>query len=199
MDLRSRMVALFKVLLPLAALGILSTLFMLSRGNDPTARIPFAEREMVERMRDQQVTAPYFSGTTAKGDEIIVTASMVRPERAGDPAEATDLDAKITTVDGVRFTLTSDTGSVAMDKNLATFSGSVEITSSSGFVVQTELLHTALDSISGNTPGTVTGTGPIGDFSAGQMQISEESDGGPLHMLFKNGVKLIYDPKNSER
>lgn len=193
------MVALFKVLLPLAALGILSTLFMLSRSVDPTAKIPFAEREMADRMRDQQVTAPFFSGTTSKGDEIIVTASLARPGGPATPAEATDLTARITMADGVRITLTSDTGSVAIDKNLATFTGNVEITSTNGFVIQTETLNTALKSISGNTPGTITGTGPFGDFTAGQMQIREESDGGPLHMLFKNGVKLIYDPRKLER
>ena len=193
------MVALFKVLLPLAALGILSTLFMLSRSVDPTAKIPFAEREMADRMRDQQVTAPFFSGTTAKGDEIIVTAGLARPERADAPAVATDLTARLTMADVVRITLTSDSGIVAVDKNIATFSGNVEITSTKGFVVQTDTLNTALDNVSGNTPGPITGTGPFGDFTAGQMQIQEISDGGPLHMLFKKGVKLVYDPKNPER
>jgi lipopolysaccharide export system protein LptC len=199
MDLRSRMVALFKVLLPLAALGILSTLFMLSRSVDPTAKIPFAEAEMNNRMRDQQVTAPFFSGTTAKGDEIIVTASLARPGGVGAPAEAKDLSARIIMADGVRITLTSDAGEVAIDKNIATFTGNVEITTTTGIVVLTDTLHTALNRISGNTPGTVTANSPFGDLTAGQMQIDEESDGGPLHMLFKNGVKLIYDPKNLER
>lgn len=193
------MVALFKVLLPLAALGILSTLFMLSRSVDPTAKIPFAENDMADRMRDQQVTAPFFSGTTSKGDEIIVTASLARPERDGAPAEATDLTAQITMADGVRITLTSDTGRVAVDKDLATFSGNVVITATNGFVVRTDMLNTALNTISGNTPGTITGTGPFGDFTAGLMQVREKSDGGPLHMLFNKGVKLIYDPKSIER
>jgi len=163
------------------------------------ANIPFAEDEIADRTRDQQVTAPFFSGTTDDGDEIIVTASLARPGVAGAPAEATDLTARITMADGVRITLTSNTGEVSVDSNLATFAGNVEIISTSGFVVETETLHTALDSISGNTPDTITGTGPIGDFTAGQMQISEEFDGGPLHMHFNKGVKLIYDPKKSER
>ncbi|PCH73392.1 MAG: hypothetical protein COC12_05015 [Rhodobacteraceae bacterium] len=199
MDFRSRVVALLKVLLPLTALGLLSTLFLLSRGVDPTATIPFAERDMADRMRDQQITAPFFSGTTDQGDEIIVTASLARPEGDGTPAEATDLNARITMVDGVRMTLTSDTGSVAMDKNIATFAGNVVITSSNGFVVRTQLLNTTLNGMNGDSPGKITGTGPIGDFTAGQMQIREISEGGALHMLFKNGVRLLYDPTNLER
>jgi len=198
-DLRSRIVALLKVLLPLMAIGILSTLFLLSRAVDPTATIPFAEREMADRLRGQQVTAPFFSGTTDRGDEIIVSASLARPGGIGTPAEATDLEASIIMIDGVRMTLTADLGKVALDDNLATFSGNVEITSTSGFVVRTDLLNTALDEVSGDAPGTITGTGPIGDFSAGRMQIREIFDDGPLHMVFNGGVKLIYDPKIPER
>lgn len=199
MDLYSRMVALFKVLLPLAALAILSTVFLLSRSVDPTATIPFAEKEMADRMRDQQVTAPYFSGTTSKGDEIMVTASIARPGGPNSPAEATDLSAQITMADGVRLTLRSDTGSVAVDKDIATFQGNVIITTTTGYVVLTDTLHSALSGITANTPGEIEGSGPLGDFTAGNMQIDTKTEGGPVHMLFKNGVKLIYDPKRSER
>lgn len=199
MDLYSRMVALFKVLLPLAALALLSTVFLLSRSTDPTATIPFAEQEMADRMRDQQVTAPYFSGTTSKGDEIMVTASIARPGGPNSPAEATDLSAQITMVDGVHLTLRSDTGSVAIDTDIATFEGNVIITTTTGYVVLTDTLHTALSGITANTPGQIEGTGPLGDFTAGNMQIDTKTEGGPVHMLFKNGVKLIYDPKKPER
>jgi len=197
MDLYSRMVALFKVLLPLAALAILSTVFLLSRSVDPTATIPFAEQEMADRMRDQQVTAPFFSGTTSGGDEIMVTASIARPGGPNSPAEATDLDAQITMVDGVRINLQSDTGTVAVDKDLATFDGHVIITTSTGYVVLTDTLNTALSGITANTPGQIEGTGPLGEFTAGNMQIDTKTEGGPVHMLFKNGVKLIYDPKKT--
>ncbi|MCF6233403.1 MAG: LPS export ABC transporter periplasmic protein LptC [Rhodobacteraceae bacterium] len=199
MDLRSRMVALFKVLLPLAALAILSTLFMLSRSLDPTATIPFAENEMADRMRDQQVTAPFFSGTTPEGDEITVSASLARPGGDGTPAEATNLTARLMMADGVKITMTSDTGTVDVSESIATFNGNVEITSSQGILVQTDTLRTTLNSIAASTPGTVIATTPFGDFVAGRMQLSELSDGGPLHMVFKDGVKLIYDPKTRER
>ena len=197
MDLYSRMVALLKVLLPLAALAILSTVFLLSRSVDPTATIPFAEQDMADRMRDQQVTAPFFSGTTSDGDEIMVTASIARPGGPNSPAEATDLSAQITMVDGVRITLRSDTGTVAVDKDLATFEGHVIITTTTGYVVLTDTLNSALSGITANTPGQIEGTGPLGEFTAGNMQIDTKTEGGTVHMLFNNGVKLIYDPKKT--
>ena len=96
MDLYSRMVAFFKVLLPLAALAILATLFLLSRGNDPDTAIPFTEKDVADRLRDQQITAPFLSGTAPNGDEIIVTATLARPGGQNTPAEATDVSARIT-------------------------------------------------------------------------------------------------------
>jgi len=198
-DIRSRMVALFKVLLPLTALGILSTLFLLSRSIDPTAKIPFAEQEMADRLRNQQVTGPVYSGITDNGDEITVTASLARPGGSGAPSEAINLDALIVMGNGQRITLTSDTGTLSADGGTATFTGNVEIISATGIVVRTEALNAALNAIEGDTPGTVTATAPFGDLTAGNMQLREKSDGGPLHMIFNNGVKLIYDPKVSDR
>jgi len=199
MDTYSRIVAFFKVLLPLAALAILATLFLLSRSVDPTATIPFAQADMEDRMRDQQVTAPFFSGTTPKGEEIIVTAAIARPGGFGAPAEATNVSARLTLADGARITLDADTVRVTPNDDMASFSGDVRIATSTGYVLRTELLNTALSGIRGNAPGTVTGTGPIGDFTAGQMDITSQKAKDSVHLLFKSGVKLIYDPKQSER
>ena len=41
--MRSRVVAWLRVLLPLAALAILSTLFLLPKSHDPDAAIPYAD------------------------------------------------------------------------------------------------------------------------------------------------------------
>ena len=94
MDSHSRAVAYLKVLLPLAALVLLSTLFMISRGVNTDAVIPFAQKEIEDRMKGQQVTAPFFSGTTMRGDEIMVTAALARPGRTGSAPVASDLSAE---------------------------------------------------------------------------------------------------------
>ncbi len=199
MDRRSRLVAIFKVLLPLTALAILATLFLLSSSDDPVATIPFSEQEVSERLRTQQVTAPYFSGTTAKGEEILLTAGAATPGAPGEPARATDLDARLTLSGGGQITLRSDEGALDMTDDVATFIGDVWIATTTGLTLRTELLNAALDSIEGNAPGTVTGSGPMGDFTAGQMDITSESDDGPVHIVFKNGVKLIYDPQKADK
>ena len=196
MDFYSRMVRLLKVLLPLAALALLSTVFLLSRGIDPTATIPFSDQDVSDRIGSQQVTRPFFSGTTSSGEDIVVNASLVRPGGPDKPAEAENISARIIMADGTRIALRANTASVALDADMATLSGDVSMASTSGFTVVTETLNTALRRVAGNTPGTVRGTGPLGEFTARRMEFAAKTDGGPVHMVFKDGVKLIYDPKN---
>ena len=51
-DFHSRLVGWLKVVLPLAALAILSTLFLLADLIDPTAAIPYAEVDVEDLARD---------------------------------------------------------------------------------------------------------------------------------------------------
>jgi len=199
MDSYSRAVAYLEVILPLAALVLMSTLFLISRGVNTDAVIPFAQKEIEDRMRGQQVTAPFFSGTTAQGDEIMVTAALARPGGEGTPAVASNLSAEFNLAEGGQITLASRTGAISPGEDLARFTGSVTITSSQGLVVETEELHTALSGLEAESPGEVRATGPIGELTAGNMRIGVKTEGGPVHMLFKNGVKLIYVPQKPER
>lgn len=199
MDGYSRLVQFLKVLLPLAALGLLSSVFLLSRSVDPNATIPFAQQELDQRTSGQQVTAPFFSGVTEKGEEIFVTASLARPGSETTPAQAEDLSAEIRLDINRKITLNSDMGEIRLDQDMAVFSGDVVIISTDGIRVTTEELNTSLSGVSGYTPGPVAGTGPIGEFKAGRLEFGAENEDDPIHMLFKNGVKLIYDPQKPER
>jgi lipopolysaccharide export system protein LptC len=200
MDRYSRTVAYLKVLLPLTALALLSTLFLISRGIDTEAVIPFAQKEIEERMRGQQVTAPFFSGTTSQGDQIMVTASTARPgSSSGNGATANDLQAEIRMATGGQMTLASESGSVHPDQDRALFKGNVILTSADGLVVETEELESALSAVSAESPGPVRATGPMGVLTAGQMLVRAESEGAPVQLLFKNRVKLVYDPSKTER
>jgi lipopolysaccharide export system protein LptC len=199
MDRHSRAVAYLKVLMPLAALALMSTMFLISRGANTDAVIPFAQQEIEERMKGQQVTAPFFSGISAGGDEIIVTAELARPGINGAPAQASALSGNIRLSQGGRITLVSETGTLHPGEGMAVFTGGVTITSTSGMIVQTEELQTALNGLEANSPGPIQAKGPLGDLHAGNMQIGVKTSDGPLHMLFKNGVKLLYDPQKPER
>ncbi|MEX0351171.1 MAG: hypothetical protein AB3N15_17240 [Paracoccaceae bacterium] len=199
MDGHSRLVQFLKVLLPLAALGLLSTLFLLSDSVDPESSIPFAEGDVIERIRNQQITEPFFSGVTEKGEEIQFTAESVSPGGAYSPAEARNLRAELILNNGGQINLTSTTGHLSMETQVATFTGDVVITTADGLEVTTDILSASTHEVAGSAPGEVEGHGPIGEFTAGSMELGPKKDGGPIHVLFTNGVKLIYDPQKSER
>ena len=54
----SRLVAALKVLLPLAALAILSTLFLVSNRINPEDALPYADVDVEARLREPRITAP---------------------------------------------------------------------------------------------------------------------------------------------
>lgn len=198
MDRYSRLVTILKVLLPLSALGLLSTLFLLSRSVTQTTIIPFAEQEIARRVAGQLVTAPHYSGVTDAGEEISIRARTAQPGQDGAPALADELHAELTTNDGVLVTLTSNTGEFDLKQDVAAFFGDVHIETSTGYQVNTEEMHTSLNEVAGNAPGFISGSGPIGSFEAGQMEVGPKTKGGTLHWHFKDGVKLVYDPKKAD-
>jgi lipopolysaccharide export system protein LptC len=195
----SRLVAFLKVLLPLAALGILSTLFLLSRSVDPTTTLPFGEAEMSERLAEERITAPYFSGTTDGGDQIIITAVSARPEGQGRLARADGMTAQIDLVGGARITLQAASGTFDPANDLARFAGNVEITTTTGYRLTTEALETGIKSLSARTDGPITGDSPLGQLQAGRMELTTDPETQDAQLLFKDGIKLVYDPSNRER
>lgn len=191
------MMAWLRIVLPLLALGILSTLFLLSRSVDPSKTIPFVADEIENRVIDQQVTGPVFSGATANGDLISFVAATAKPDSAqGERLLAQDLAAHIDFPSGSHMDFAANEGVVNDRQQQAQLIGNTVITSSAGYRIVTDKLTTAMDRIEAETAGPVTGTGPPGRIDAGKMQIESDPDTGNAHLLFTNGVKLVYDPAN---
>lgn len=195
MDRYSRMVAWLKVLLPLMALGLLSTLFLLSRNIDPMASIPFADSEIRDRLRNQQITGPFFSGSTEQGDQISFSAGKMGTGSGDGITTAQDLTAQIDLASGARIIFFADTGNIDMSQDQSTLSGNVLITTSSGYKIYSDKLIAKMTALNVKSPDTVRGHGPIGTLTAGSMHLSTDENGGAAHLVFTNGVKLIYDPQ----
>ncbi len=53
--------------MPLAALAILSTLFLVARTIDPSDAIKFTDLDVEDRLRDPRMTAPTYAGVTSDG------------------------------------------------------------------------------------------------------------------------------------
>ncbi len=195
-DRYSQMVGLLKVVLPLAALALLSTLFLLSRVIDPEAVIPFADKEIQDRLRDQQVTGPIYYGTTADGDEISFAAEtlITVPGQTG-ANEAEDVRVTMDLTSGTNIVLTAERGHVNIAANMVDLEGDVVITTTTGYQINSEMLITQMSTLDVESPGPVAATGPFGRLDSGAMSLSAGKDGKPAQLVFTNGVKLIYEPK----
>ncbi|MEM6886680.1 MAG: hypothetical protein AAF636_00935 [Pseudomonadota bacterium] len=196
-DLYSQTVSFFKVVLPLIALGLLSTLFLLSRVTDPSQSVPFAEPEIRDRLLNQQVTEPYYSGMSSDGDEITFTAAAVTtPGTLQGAKSAEDVKAQFRMSSGSVIDISSEAGLFDLAKDHASLTGDVVVVTSEGYVIRSERMIGKLSTLDLQSPETVTGVMPGGDLEAGSMTLTAPDRGAPAHLVFNDGVKLIYDPRH---
>ncbi|SMX46807.1 LPS export ABC transporter periplasmic protein LptC [Actibacterium lipolyticum] len=192
----SRFIALAKIVLPLAALALLSTLFLFSRDVDPTRSIPYSNVDVEQLVREQRVNAPHYSGVTSDGTAISVSAESAIPE-LGNPerASATAMTARLDFANGGHTDIQSASGQIDTGAGNAVLDGGVIIDTSDGYHITTNKLTTALDQTSVVTDSTINATGPLGTLTAGQMELNQTNgENGGYLLVFKQGVKLVYDP-----
>jgi lipopolysaccharide export system protein LptC len=197
-DFHSTAVAWLKIALPLLALAILSTLFLVARTVDPSDAIPFAEVDVEDRIREPRLTQPTWAGVTDDGAALTITAADARPEQAqGNGASATQLVVDLQSPDGGRARLIAAQGVLEADKDVLTLSGGVDLTTSTCYAVTTQAMTAALDRTSIVSRTAVAGTGPAGRINAGAMQITAVADApGQYLLVFNEGVRLLYQPGN---
>jgi len=194
-NIHSRLVAWLKVILPLAALALLSTLFLVSRGIAPEDALPYSEVDVEELAREPRLTAPRYSGVTLDGAALSITAEVARPDTAGTGrASATALSARLETADGVTTNIEASDGQLDIAAGLLTLTGEVQIDASNGYAITTPAMTVALDRTLLTAPGKVTALAPMGRIDAGAMQLT--SEGNDYVVVFNGGVKLVYEPRN---
>ncbi|KKK72711.1 hypothetical protein LCGC14_2901140, partial [marine sediment metagenome] len=76
----SRLVAWLKVALPLLALAILSTVFLVAERRGTRNEIPYSRGEIDEILREQRIRNPNYAGVTKDGSAVAFSADSARPE-----------------------------------------------------------------------------------------------------------------------
>jgi lipopolysaccharide export system protein LptC len=193
-DRRTRLVTWLKVLLPLVALGLLSTLFFLARTADPDLAIRYSEVDVSELSKDQQVTGPAFAGITRDGASVSVTARTVRPQEA-DPRklDASAVVGRFELRSGTIADMTAPAAVIDTEADLARFEGGVTVISSDGYRFETETLLASLAATDVRAETPVRASGPLGTLDAGAMHITQGEAGGYV-AVFTEGVRLLYRP-----
>ncbi len=196
----SRLVGMLKVALPLAALVLLSMLFMVARTLDPEAALPYAQVDIDEMLRDPRLTAPTYSGVTREGDEVVFTAETAHPGGvAGTGARAMAPLLRLIGGDGAQTRVSADEARIDPATRELSLSGHVEVLTAGGLELQTDELVAQLDRSRLDAPGKVLAEAPQGRLEAGGFTLTRGAGPGPGQevLVFNGGVKLLYQPQRA--
>ncbi len=192
----SRFVFWLKVLLPLAALAILSTLFLVSETLDPNKAIPYADVDVDKLIREQGITKPAFGGVTESGVRISMSANSVRRDKTDQQQFiGEELVALVELPKGTRIDIASPTGIIDSETREAILDGGAKLVTSQGYTIDTERLTARYDIVQAETAGAVLASGPGGQITAGRMTLERDTESGDYILVFKDGVRLIYQPQ----
>ena len=185
---RTRVVRWLRVLLPLVALAILSTLFLIGKRPDAEPDIPYARVDAERMARDPRITAPRYAGVTRDGARISLTAAAATPD--GRAVEALQLDWRAQ--DGLSARLTAPSAEQVQGR--ITLGGGVEMVTSSGWTLHAPEIAAATDQSRIAAPAGVEATAPFGRIEAGAMDLAQDAAGGDHVLNFTGGVRLLYQP-----
>ncbi|MEX3017273.1 LPS export ABC transporter periplasmic protein LptC [Gymnodinialimonas hymeniacidonis] len=194
-DLYSKTVVWVKVTLPLIALALLSSLFLLSGAPDPDAALPYAEVDIEQITREQRVTSPRFAGVVGEDQEIIILAEAMTAESGQiDRIHAQAIDGRVDLGIEEVMTVQATLGDFDMAGQFASLRDGVAVQSSRGYQMESDTMLMALDEVRLRAPTPVHITGPGLDLTADAMEM-EEVDGAPI-LRFTGSVRMLYDPES---
>ena len=193
-DSYSAFVIWVKTLLPIVALGMLSTIFLFSGKVDVTQSLPYAKFNIAEIIREQRITKPYFSGVSNNGTEVIISAAYASSdEKNVDVLNITELSVVLTSQNAKTIRITADRGTLNSALQKAVISEDVHLTATSGFWLKTDNLTVNLKQGVATAKNVFQGVTRLGTIDAGKVVVQMIAE--DQKIIFTNGVRLIYNPK----
>jgi lipopolysaccharide export system protein LptC len=123
----SRIISWLKIILPLFALAILSTIFLVSQKVDPTTSIPYADIDVDELAREQRISTPNFATVTKDGSAITLHATSAKPLIGVDSLTIYQPRSKIDMVTGGSVEFSAAEGILNQETRLLTLQGDVRL------------------------------------------------------------------------
>lgn len=188
----STLVAWAKVLLPLTALALLSTLFLLSRSPNPQDALQFNDVDIAVLGTERRLTAPRFAGLLGDGRAVTMTADTA-VQMMNDPnmLQLEQVESDVALADGGNLTLRADRGALDSAAQRVDLTGGVLAQTTSGYELLSEQVQVAMTGQQVISPGAVTLRGPGILLAAGAMQLTGPE--GQALVEFTGGVRLLYE------
>ena len=120
----------------------------------------------------------------------------VKPDQSVDEdLEIDQVVLRIKTSPNQDILASSDSGLIRNEKGLLVMEGNVQVVTNNGYQLSASKMTSKMEALWLYADGPVKGTGAAGVLEAGSMEILRDSETGNLQFIFKDGIKLIYDPK----
>ncbi len=191
---RTRIVQLLRILLPLAALVLLSTLFLFSSDkSDDAGLLPYAEVTPENIDQRPVIVAPTYAGVAEDGTEINMTARSADPGTEVRPGTIDEVNLTLKDPEGLQADLVAGAG--LMEKDQLHLSDGVRMTTSTGWTMTSKTFLAELVQGRVSSKDQVDISGPFGDLTAQAMDLRRLPDGSQDHVLdFTGGVRMVYQP-----
>ena len=192
----SQFVMAAKIILPLLALGLLSSLFLLSGAPDGEQTIPFSEIELEEIVEGQRILRPRYQTVLDNGARARFTAESARPDLSNpDRFMASEITGQIVQLDGVQIDIRGAEGVMDNPRGMLRLEGGVRLSRTDGFTLSAEGAEVQLDGQWAETTSDVIVLGPGLTLSAGRAVMKPDDKSGAREVVFTDGVKLVYTPQ----
>ena len=195
-DSYSAFVVWVKTLLPIVALGMLSTIFLFSGKVDVTQSLPYAKFNIAEIIREQRITKPYFSGVFNNNTEIILSAAYASSDiKNVDILNITELSIVLKSPTAKTIRITAGLGTLNSASQKAVISNDVHLTAIPGFWLKTNNLTVDLKQGVATANNVFQSRTGFGTINAGKLVVQMIAN--EQQIIFTNGVRLIYYPKTN--
>jgi len=189
----SQFVTAAKIILPLLALGLLSSLFLISNAPEGELTIPFSDMELEEIVEGQRILRPRYRTVLDSGATARFTAESARPD-PDDPDRflAEEITGRVMQTDGVQIDIRGAAGAMDNAARMVQITGGLRLSRTDGYTLSTEGAEASLDGQRGETTGEVIVLGPGITLTAGKAQLVPDPATGARQVVFTDGVKLVY-------
>lgn len=200
-EVHTRVVTILKLGLPLVALALVASVFLVQTDDRFGGTITFSDADIAQLGDGLRLSNPVFTGTTRNGDRFHFSAALVVPDAAPPKRAAiTTLDGTLDLVEGGSVTLAADKGDLDIPTQRLDISGNVRIATSDGYVLNAD--KATIDVTSGTfvAGDEVVTRGPLGEITSGNLHVTPAAATGEARRFsFSNGVHVLYDPPDTTR
>ena len=133
---RTRIVSWLRVILPISALVILSTLFLFSSRPDRGDGLPYADMTAEELAQRAEIGEPSYAGVASDGTQIEVAAASASPSRGAGRGTISQVALTLRTVEGLVSDLVAAEGEMRGDQ--LRLIGDVGLTTSTGWQIHSQ-------------------------------------------------------------